>query len=360
MKVIYLKHLNSHLLIDRRLQMPPTRRLQTGKVPQDILKRCILNRLGASSDRVIRGAAVGEDASIIDMGDKVLVAKANPITGADGNIGRLVVHVNANDIAVRGAKPLWFMNTIFLPEGATESKLEEIMEEIHRACSELGVQIVGGHTECVAGLEKPIIAGFMMGEAPKNKYVTTSGARPGDRVILTKSAGLEGTSILASDLEEKLKRRVDLKTLQRARRMIEAISVVPEALKATEVGGVHSMHTPTEGGILNGLYEMTTAARVGISIQENLIPIAPETAIITETLDVNPLKLLSSGALLIAVDYKRVGKVLEAIEDIGVKTSIIGEIKEKSYGRVLTRGDGSQRPIGPVKQDELYRILGNA
>jgi len=252
------------------------------------------------------------------------------------------------------------MNTIFLPEEATESKLEEIMEEIHRACSELGVQLIGGHTECVAGLDKAIIAGFMMGEASKNKYVTTSGARPGDRVILTKSAGLEGTSILAADLEEKLKRRVDLKTLQRACRMIEAISVVPEALKAIDVGGVHSMHTPTEGGILNGLYEMTTAARAGISIQENLIPIAPETAIITEILDVDPLKLLSSGALLIAVDCKRVGKVIEAIEEIGIKTSIIGEIKEKSEGRVLTRVDGSQRPIGPVRQDELYRILGDA
>jgi len=340
--------------------MPPTRRLQTGKVPQDILRRFILNRLGASSDRVIIGSAVGEDASIIDMGEKVLVAKANPITGADGNIGRLVVHVNANDVAARGAKPLWFMNCVFLPEGATESKLEEIMEEIHRACSELGVRLIGGHTECVAGLEKPIIAGFMMGEAPKDKYVTTSGARPGDRVILTKSAGLEGTSILASDLEEKLKHRIDLKTLQRARRMIYAISIVPEALKAIEVGGVHSMHTPTEGGILNGLYEMMTAAKVGGSIQESLIPIAPETAIITEMLGVDPLKLLSSGALLLAVDCKSVDRVISAIEGIGVKTSIIGEIKEKPEGKVLTRVDGSQRSMGPVRQDELFRILGRA
>jgi hydrogenase maturation factor len=251
------------------------------------------------------------------------------------------------------------MNTIFLPEGATESRLEEIMEEIHLACTELSVQLIGGHTECVAGLEKPIIAGFMMGEAPKNRYVTTSGARPDDKVILTKSAGLEGTSILASDLEEKLKRKIDLKTLQRARRMIDAISVVPEALKAVEAGGVHSMHTPTEGGILNGLYEMTSAAKVGISIQENLIPIAPETAIITETLGVDPLKLLSSGALLIAVESKSVGKVLSAITGIGVKTSIIGEIKERSEGRILTRADGTQRTVGPVNQDELYRILGD-
>lgn len=301
---------------------------------------------------------MGEDAPIIDMGAKVLVAKANPITGADGNIGRLAVHVNANDVAARGARPLWFMNTIFLPEGATEARLEEIMEEIDRACKELGVQLIGGHTECVAGLDKPIIAGFMMGEAPKNRYVTTGGARPGDRVILTKTAGLEGTSILASDLEERLKRKIDQKTLQRARKMIDAISVVPEALKAVDAGGVHSMHTPTEGGVLNGLYEMAAAARVGLSVEENLIPVAPETAVIAETLGVDPLKLLSSGALLMAVDEAGVGKVLAVLEGIGVQATIIGEVKERAEGRVLTRADGTQKTIDPVRQDELFRILG--
>jgi hydrogenase maturation factor len=338
--------------------MPPNSRLRTGKVPADVLKRCVLNRLGVPSDRVIRGAAIGEDASIIDMGAKVLVAKANPITGAEGNIGRLTVHVNANDVAARGAKPLWFMSTILLPEGCTEAKLEDIMEEINRACTELGVQLIGGHTECVAGLERPIVSGFMMGEAPKNRYVTTGGAKPGDRIVLTKTAGLEGTSILASDLEEKLKRKIDQKTLQRARRMIDAISVVPEALKAVETGGVHSMHTPTEGGILNGLYEMGVAARVGLSVEENLIPVAPETSIISETLGVDPLKLLSSGSLLMAVGESSVGKVLDALEGIGVQASIIGEVKERSEGRVLTRSDGTEKTIDPVRQDELFRVLG--
>jgi hydrogenase maturation factor len=307
---------------------------------------------------VIKGAAIGEDASIIDMGTKVLVAKANPITGAEGNIGRLAVHVNANDVAARGAKPLWFMNTILLPEGCTESKLEDIMDEVNRACIELGVQLIGGHTECVAGLERPIVAGFMMGEAPKNRYVTTSGAKPGDRILLTKTAGLEGTSILASDLEEKLKRKVDQKTLQRARRMIDEISVVSEALMAVETGGVHSMHTPTEGGVLNGLYEMGAAAGVGLSVEENLIPIAPETRIISEILGVDPLKLLSSGSLLMSVNESSIGRILDALESIRVKVTIIGEVKERQEGRVITRSDGTQKTIAPVRQDELFRVLG--
>ena len=340
--------------------MAPNRVLKTGKVSHDILRRCVLPRLGIHSDRVIRGAGIGEDASIIDMGSKVLVAKANPITGADVNIGKLVVHINANDIAARGAKPMWFMSTVLLPEGATESRLEIIMDEMDRACKELGIQLVGGHTECVAGLEKPIVAGFMMGEAPKNRYVMTNGAKPGDKIILTKTIGLEGTSILASDLESKLGKKIDQRTLQRARKMVEVVSVVPEALKAVEVGGVHSMHTPTEGGILNGLFEMAHAAGVGLAVEESLISIAPETAIISETLDVDPLKLLSSGALLIVVDEAKAEKVLEALQSINVQTSVIGEVRERSEGRVITRSDGSQKTIDPVRQDELFRVLGEA
>jgi hydrogenase maturation factor len=338
--------------------MAPNRVLRTGKVSHDILRRCVLPRLGTPSDRVIRGAAIGEDAPIIDMGSKVLVAKANPITGADVNIGKLVVHINANDVAARGAKPLWFMSTVLLPEGATESRLEIIMDEMDRACKELGVQLIGGHTECVAGLDKPIVAGFMMGEAPKNRYVTTGGAKPGDKIILTKTVGLEGTSILASDLELKLGKKIDQRTLQRARKMVEVVSVVPEALKAVEIGGVHSMHTPTEGGILNGLFEMAHAASVGMSIEENLIPIAPETVIIAETLEVDPLKLLSSGALLLAVDEAKAEKILEALHGINVQASVIGDVRERSEGRVITRTDGSQKTIDPVRQDELFRVLG--
>jgi hydrogenase expression/formation protein HypE len=339
--------------------MPTYRRLRTGKIPHDVLRRCVLTHLGAPSDRVLRGAGVGEDAPIIDMGEKVLVSKANPITGAEGNIGRLVVHINANDVAARGAKPLWFMNTIFLHEGASESRLEDIVAEIDRACVELGVQIIGGHTECVAGLDHTVISGFMMGEAPKKRYVTTSGAKPGDKIILTKTAGLEGTSILASDLDERLLRKIDPKTIQRARKMIDLISVVPEALRAVEVGGVHSMHTPTEGGILNGLFEMGAAAGVGLSVEENLIPIAPETSIITDTLNADPLKLLSSGSLLLAVDEGKAEKILQALEAIKVPASIIGDVKERSEGRVLTRTNGSQITIDPVRQDELFRILGD-
>jgi len=337
--------------------MPASRRLSAGKVPAQVLRRCVLPFLGSPSGRVLRGAGVGEDAPIIDMGDRVLVVKANPITGADANLGREVVHINANDVAARGARPLWFMNILILPVGTPERRLAAIAGEVDEACRSLGVSLIGGHTECTPGITRPVAAGFMIGEAAKGRYVTGDGARPGDRIILTKGAGIEGTAILASDFREKLRGKVPAKTLREAEKYIDRISVVAEALAAVEAGGVHSMHTPTEGGVLNGLAELAGAAGVGLIIEEALISVEPTTQAVCDALGVDPLRLISSGSLLLSADPAKSRGVLEAIRGLGVAASDIGEVTPAEEGTTLIKKNGRRAKIRPVRQDELFRLL---
>jgi len=337
--------------------MVRVRRFPTGKVPSDILRRVVFERLGVPCDRLLQGPYVGEDAAVIDLGDRVLVVATDPITGAVGNVGWLAVHINANDVASTGARPLWFLCVTLLPEGAGEELLKGIMEQMHAACIEVGVSLVGGHTETTPGLDRPILIGFMMGEAEKDRYVTTGGAMPGDAIILTKGAGIEGTAVLAEDLERYLRGRVDEDILQSAQKMINRISVVPEAMKAVEIGGVHSLHDPTEGGLLNGIWEMAEASGVGAEIWEESVPVAEETKIICEALEVDPLKLMGSGALMIVVEPERAGEMVEALQEMGVEASVIGEVKTLEYGRTLLKKDGISVPIDAVDQDEVYRIL---
>ena len=337
--------------------MVRVRRFPTGKVPSDILRRVVFERLGVPCDRLLQGPHVGEDAAVIDLGDRVLVVATDPITGAVGNVGWLAVHINANDVASTGARPLWFLCVTLLPEGAGEELLEGIMEQMHAACIEVGVSLVGGHTETTPGLDRPILIGFMMGEAAKDRYVTTGGAKPGDKIILTKGAGIEGTAVLAGDLEKVLRNKVDERTLSSAQRMIERISVVPEAMKAVELGGVHSLHDPTEGGILNGVWELAEAARVGAVIWEEEVPVAEETRIVCEALEVDPLKLMGSGALIIVVEPERAGEMVEALQEMSVEASVIGEVRPQGDGRVLVLKDGGRIDIEAVDQDEVYRIL---
>jgi hydrogenase maturation factor len=332
-------------------------RFPTGKIPSEVLRRIVFERLGVPCDRLLQGPHVGEDAAVIDVGDRVLVVATDPITGAVGNVGWLAVHVNANDVASTGARPLWFLCVTLLPEGSGEKLLEGIMNQMHAACVEVGVSLVGGHTETTPGLDRPILIGFMMGEAPKDKYVTTGGAKPGDAIILTKGVGIEGTAILAGDLEKILREKGIEEILLSAQSMIERISVVPEAMKAVEVGGVHSLHDPTEGGLLNGIWEMAEAAGVGVEIWEEAVPVAEETRVICEALEVDPLKLMGSGALMIVVEPERAGEMVKALLKMGVEASVIGEVRPPGDGRVIIMKDGGRIDIEAVDQDEVYRIL---
>lgn len=334
--------------------------LPTGKVSKDVLKRLVFTCLGIPTDRVLKGSGVGEDSAVIDMGDRVLVAKANPVTGAESRIGWLAVHINANDVAVRGAEPRWYMSTVLLPEGADEGLLETIMKDQHEACCGLGVSIVGGHTEVAPGLTRPIISGFMLGEASKENLVAASGARTGDAIILTRGAGIEGTGILAVDLRHRLEGSVSLSTLDRAVEMLKQISVVPEALRASKVGGVHIIHTPTEGGVYNGLLEASEASGLGFKVYESRLLLAPETKEICDALDVDPLKLLSSGSLIIVVDPSKARDLVKALAETGVKAKVIGKMTVNPSERLIVGRDGSVKAVDEVEQDELYRVLGDS
>ncbi len=329
--------------------------LAPGKIPPEKLKEIVFNRLGAPGERVLVGADLGIDASAIDFGERVLVASTDPITGAEERIGFYAVNVNANDVATFGAKPKWFLVSVLLPENSDEKTLERIMDDLHASASRLGVTIVGGHTEVTPGLKRPIVVGTMLGEVERKKLVTSNGAKPGDAIILTKWAGLEGTSIIASERGGELERAFGGEFVERAKSFIEMISVVEDALTASEIG-VHAMHDPTEGGIANGLHEMADAAGLGFVVHRERIPMREETLRICEFLNLNPLALISSGALLIAAPPESADEILEALTGKGINASIIGEFVEDPGRRVIVE-NGVERPLERPESDELWKVV---
>ncbi len=329
--------------------------LAPGKIPPEKLREIVFNRLGAPDGRVIVGADPGIDASAIDFGERVLVASTDPITGAEERIGFYAVNANANDVSTFGAKPKWFLVSVLLPENSDEKTLERIMDDLHASASKLGIAIVGGHTEVTPGLKRPIVVGTMLGEVKREKLVTSNGAKPGDVIILTKWAGLEGTSIIASERSEELGRALGRELVERAKSLIEMISVVEEALTASEIG-VHAMHDPTEGGIANGLHEMADSADLGFVVHRERIPIREETLRICEFLNLDPLALISSGALLIAAPSESADEILEALAGKGINASIIGEFVEDPGRRAIVE-NGVERPLKRPESDELWKVV---
>jgi hydrogenase expression/formation protein HypE len=333
------------------------RRFKTGKIPSDVLVRNVFHYRGARDPSVILGSSIGEDAALVSLGKNILVLKTDPVTGATSDMGWLAVHINANDIACRGARPRWFLCDLLLPEKSDSRLVDEIMSQVDRAARQIGVTVVGGHTEVTPGLTRPIVVGYMVGVVAKRKFVTSSNAKPGDHVIITKSAGIEGTAVLASDYRQKIHEKAGAELVARASALRQRLSVVNDALIAVRTGGVRAMHDPTEGGVLQGIWELAEASKVGFLIHESVIPVLPETRRICSIFGVNPLRLMSSGCLLIAAEKKKSNMIVQHLRRKGIPAQIIGRFTARRTGRTLVRRDGTSVEIGPQERDELYRII---
>jgi hydrogenase expression/formation protein HypE len=327
-------------------------RLQTGKLPPALLRQLVLNRLGARRPETLVRAALGLDAAAIEMGDWACVLTTDPITTASAGAGRLAVLVATNDLAAMGAEPLGVLPTLLFPEGTTPGQIGLVVGEIDAAARELGVEVLGGHTELSPGLTAPLVVMAAVGRARRDRLVTAAGARVGDELVLTKAAALEGTTILADDFAELLAPMVPAPLLAEARGYRRELSVVREGLAAAERGAT-AMHDPTEGGVLGALWELAEASGVGFRVVQRLIPVRAPTRAICTALGADPLRLIASGALLIACPDG--AAMVEHLASLGVAAAAIGRVT--AGRRELVRPDGRVTEIQTVGRDELYRLL---
>jgi hydrogenase expression/formation protein HypE len=334
--------------------------LKPGKLPPELLQR-LLSSYTTADPRVIVGPAVGEDAAIIDMGGRYLIAKSDPITFATDAIGHYAVVVNANDIATRGGQPKWFLATLLLPEQTTSAALvESIFAQVAQACSTLGVVLVGGHTEVTYGLDRPILSGHMLGEVEPTGLVTTAGAQIGDVLLLTKGICLEGASIIARERQVDLIRRgTPEAVIRRAQNFLfdPGISVVADAHFAMSSGRVHAMHDPTEGGLAMAVHELAGAAHVGVALNRDQIPVLDEASLLCRIYGLDPLGTIASGALLIATPPQDAAQIQLALQTHGIGCAIIGGIVSPSEGVFIDDGE-TRRPLPRFGRDEITRLFG--
>ena len=338
--------------------MTDLKKLKAGKLPLELLVD-LLSGIEITDPRVVLGPKAGEDAALIDFGDRYLVAKTDPITFATDLIGWYVVQVNANDLAVMGATPKWLMVTMLLPEGITTDELRGIFKQLTEACKERDITLVGGHTEVTYDLNRPIAIGSMLGEVPKNEVVMTSGARVGDSIILTKGISIEGTSILAREASQELREAgVSDEVIERAKEFLfsPGISVVRDAQIATSAAHVHAMHDPTEGGVAGALLEFATGAGVGLEVDATRLSVLPESRIICEALGLDPLGLIASGALLVTVAPEDAKTVIDALGSEGISAVEIGRLTESNLGLKMLTPEGVV-DLPRFERDELARFF---
>jgi hydrogenase maturation factor len=326
-----------------------------GKLPHAEMRNWLSDLIGEDK-RIVLGPGVGLDCAVIDFGETYLVIKTDPITFTAEDIGFYAVQINANDIATTGAQPRWFLATLLLPEGSTHDSVAEIFGQLRSACSSIDVKLIGGHTEITAGIERVIVSGTMLGEVKKDSLITPRGASPGDAILLSKGIPIEAGSILAREFSEKLD-SIDEKIIDRARNYLvePGISVIEEAKIAVQSGGVTAMHDPTEGGIFSGLWEMAEAANVGLVVEKSAIPILPEAARLCDTLGIDPLASIASGALLITVKETATAKLMQNVGRAGIAIAKIGTVTDP--GEVLLMDGGQIQPLPRPARDAIAELF---
>jgi hydrogenase expression/formation protein HypE len=339
--------------------MHPQMIFPTGKLPLEFLNS-LLQSYSTQDARLICGPRVGEDVAVIDMGDRYIVVKTDPITFATDQIGWYAVNVNANDVATSGARPLWMLNTVLLPQyHTTPEMVTSIFGQLHDACAQLGITLVGGHTEVTWGLDRPMVVGVLIGEVAHDRLITTGGARVGDRVILVKGIPIEATAIIAREKADELARRgYSADFLSRAQSFLfdPGISVVAAARLAADHPGVHAMHDPTEGGLATGLHELAFASQTGLRLDYDHVVMLDEGLKLCTEYGLDPLGAIASGALIVAVHSAQSGPLLHSYHAAHIRATDIGELLPPADGIYMIRG-GQREELRRFDSDEIARIF---
>lgn len=324
--------------------------LKIGKLSNEQLEIILTRFSGKRRDEVLTKPSVGEDCAVLNFDHDLCVVTTDPITGAENDIGTLAVHIACNDLASSGAEPVGLMVTLLVPPGTGFESITSVMDQIQKEADRVRADIIGGHTEVTDAVTRMVVSITALGKAGKNHIVTTSGAQPGDDILITKYAATEGTAILAGLYGDYLEARIGREPVSRARRLIGSISVLKEGLIAS-CHGATSMHDITEGGVLGAVWELCHASGCGAIVYKDKIPLLEETRLICECLGLDPLRLISSGSMLITC--RDGAGLVKKLQEAGIRSCIIGNISHDDQC-LLAVGEKMLK-IDPPESDELYK-----
>lgn len=332
------------------------RKLAVGKLDSDMLEKIVLERIQYRRPEVKIRAGIGEDCAVMDFGAYDCVVSTDPITASVKEIGKLAIHISCNDVASNGIQPVGITLAVMLPEGTTEEDVATIMDQAAKAAEEAEVEIIGGHTEVTTAVNQPVIVSTAIGRAMSSESSDAKDMKAGDLILLTKNAGLEGTGIIATDCREILKEVLTEEELAEATSMLERVSVVKDGVIAGKIG-TSGMHDVTEGGIYGAVWEMCRLSGKGALIDEASIFVDPVTEKICKHFRIDPLRLISSGCMLIAAPKEKAEKIMEKYSIENIRVSAIGEVKPEDEGVKVLGKDGAVTDIMPPEADELYKVI---
>lgn len=330
--------------------------LPVGKLDSEVLKKIVFDKITYKRNEVITRPGIGEDCAVVDFDKYECVLSTDPITAAASDIGRLAIHISCNDIASNGVEPLGILLAVMLPQGTTQEDIEHIMADAGRAAELAGVEIIGGHTEITPAVNTPVIVSTALGRAVRGSSANALDMKPGDLIYITKTAGIEGSGIIACDFTDELKSILTVGEIDEAKSLLDYVSVIPEGIIGGEVG-TSGMHDITEGGIFGAVWEMCTVSGNGANIYPERVPVLPVTEKICMYYNIDCFRLISSGCMLMSVPAEKVSEMEKRMDKANIRFTCIGEVTDAACGINAVYGNGRREEIAPPAADELYKVV---
>lgn len=327
--------------------------LEIGKLKTELLEKYIFNKLSSNREEVIVKSGTGLDCAVMDFAEDLIVASTDPITGASKNIGSLAINVSVNDVSCQCADPVGLLMTVLIPPSASLEELKEIIEDANNTAKKLNVDIIGGHTEITDAVNKILISTTVLGRVNKKNMPDIKSIKAGDVIAVSKYVGIEGTSIISNEKDE-VKEILSQKELEFAKSLSQDISVLKESRLASKYGVKH-MHDITEGGLYGALWETGVALGHGLTAYYDDIPLLDETNKIAEFYGIDPMRLISSGSMLMIFDKDKYKDFKNEAEKNGIKISEIGEVTEEKSTQVIA--NDQILILSEPGSDELYKVI---
>ncbi|RZN62322.1 AIR synthase family protein [Methanonatronarchaeum sp. AMET6-2] len=332
---------------------------EVGKIDRELFEKLIYSRLGAENPDVVIGPQHGVDAAVVETGqdDRVMVISEDPtftMPSMLDEFGWAIVHICASDVAVLGVDPEYLTLCLLLPPKTKTNELDDIWSQIHSECKELGITVIGGHTGVYPGIPEPLNGGgTVIGFGKKEDLTPPSNAREGDEIIMTKGPAIEAAGILAHKSEEALKEKHDPTLIDKAKKLSQEMTVIKDAEIARE--HANAMHDATEGGVINGVYEIAMASDSGCELHIDKIEIPREIEVVCNHHQIDPLTSISEGTLLLTTPPTKTDRVIKNLEKNNIDSWVIGKITDGK--KTIKKKDGTQKELKPNKTDPFWNAF---
>lgn len=337
-----------------------------GKLEQSFIKDIISVKNGFQRPHVV-GPGYGIDTAVIPLTDTLAMAVASDPLSYIPQIGArrsawLSLQLVSNDIATTSFAAQYGQFVLNLPEDIAAEALAEYWHYIDLFSKEMGITITGGHTGIVEGNRSTIAGGVTLWTiGDPDEMLLSSRASAGETLLMTKSAGLSAAAILATVFPQFTSLNLSTATAQRLQNEIWNISVSKEARIVKELNEkqplITAMHDVTEGGIVGAVYEMCTASQLGVRLDQDLVPIAEDIDLVTALFQLDPLRCIGAGSMLMSCKTPYKNEVIKAMNLHAIACTEIGHFLEKEQGMLLYSDALPVEPLQCVSHDPYWAVF---